>query len=221
VIKKKDKIKIMMAEDHKSAREAYIGMLEDEENLIVIGDASNGLDLLKLMEKQVPDIVITDLEMPIMNGYQLLEVIKEKHPTVKVIVLSMHDESDYVSDLVLRGASAYLPKRCGLDDIIYTVNAVYKDGYYFTNPVSKMVVTTSLKDQKFKPFYEKLGLSGREIEILKLICEEKTNKDIAELLEISLATVDYHRQSIYKKTQSNSIVGLVKYAVKNGLTDVQ
>lgn len=210
-----------MAENHKSARQAYISMLEDEENLLVIGDAGNGLDLLKLMEKQVPDIVITDLEMPIMNGYQLLEIIKEKYKDVKVIVLSMHDEDYYVSDLILRGASAYLPKRCELDDIIFTVNTVYKDGYYFTSPVSKIVVSSSLGDQKFKPFYEELGLSGRELEVLKLICEEKTNKEIAEVLEISLATVDYHRQNIYKKTQSTSLVGLVKYAVKNGLTDMR
>jgi DNA-binding NarL/FixJ family response regulator len=219
-LKKKEKIKIMMAEDHISARQAYVAALEDEENFVVIGDAGNGLDLLKLMEKKKPDIVITDLEMPVMNGYQLLEIIRERHKDVRVIVLSMHDEDYYISDLILKGASAYLPKRCDLDDIIYTINKVYKDGYYFTQPVSKIVVKTSLNDQKFKPFYEELGLSARELEVLKLICQEKSNKDIAEKLDISMPTVDYHRQGIYKKTQSTSVVGLVKFAVKNGLTDV-
>ncbi|MCC6372850.1 MAG: response regulator transcription factor [Bacteroidia bacterium] len=219
-MKKKEKIKIMMAEDHKSARQAYISMLEDEENFLVCGDAGNGMDLLKLMDKKVPDIVITDLEMPVMNGYQLLEIIKERYKEVKVIVLSMHEEEYYVSDLILRGANAYLPKRCELDDIIYTINKVHSDGYYFTRPVSKLVVSNSLGDQKFKPFYEELGLTPRELEVLKLICEEKANKNIADILEISLPTVDYHRQSIYKKTQSTSIVGLVKYAIRNGLTDL-
>jgi DNA-binding NarL/FixJ family response regulator len=219
-VKKKDKIKIMMAEDHKSARQAYVSLLKDEENIEVLGDASNGLDLLKLMEKKEPDIVITDLEMPVMNGYQLLEIIKERFKNVKVIVLSMHDEDYYISDLIIKGASAYLPKRCELEDIIFTINKVYVDGYYFNTPVSKIVVSSSLNDQKFKPFYEELGLSTRELEVLKLICEEKTNKEIAMKLDISLSTVDYHRQSIYRKTQSTSLVGLVKYAVKNGLTDI-
>ena len=209
-----------MAEDHKSARQAYISMLEDEENFAVIGDAGNGVDLLKLMERKIPDIVITDLEMPVMNGFQLLETIKERHKDVKVIILSMHDEDYYVSELILRGANAYLPKRCELDDIIYTINKVHRDGFYFTHPVSKMVVSSSLSDKKFKPYYEELGLTIRELEVLKLICEEKPNKIIAEILDISLPTVDFHRQSIYKKTQSNSLVGLVKYAVKNGITDI-
>lgn len=209
-----------MAEDHKSAREAYVAMLEDEDSFEFLGDAGNGLDLLKLMERNVPDIVISDLEMPVMNGYQLLEIIKERYKTVKVIILSMHDEDFYISDLILKGASAYLPKHCSLDDIIFTVKKVHKDGYYFSQPVSKMVVNTSLIDQNFKPFYEEIGLTAREIEVLKLICQEKTNKEIALKLDISLATVDYHRQSIYRKTQLNSLVGLVKYAIKNGLTDI-
>jgi DNA-binding NarL/FixJ family response regulator len=132
----------------------------------------------------------------------------------------MHDEDYYVSDLILKGASAYLPKRCELDDIVYTINKVYNDGYYFTKPISKMVVNNSIGDQKFKPFYEELGLTVRELEVLKLICQEKSKKDIARVLEISVPTVDYHRQSIYRKTQSNTLVGLVKYAVKNGLTDI-
>ncbi len=208
-----------MAEDHKSARQAYVAMLGDEENFSVIGDAPNGLEVLKLMEHRLPDILITDLEMPIMNGYQLLEAVKEKHKDVKVIVLSMHDEDYYISDLILRGASAYLPKQCALEDIVFTINKVCTDGFYFTQPVSKMVVNSSLNDKKFKPFFEELGLTLRELEVLKLICEEKSNKEIARILDIASGTVDFHRQSIYRKTQLNSVVGLVKYAIRNGLTE--
>lgn len=208
-----------MAEDHKSARQAYVAMLSDEENFSVIGDAPNGLELLNLMEKKLPDVVLTDLEMPVMNGYQLLENIREKYKDTKVIVLSMHDDDYYISDLILRGASAYLPKHCGIEDIVFTINKVCTDGFYFTKPVSKMVVNSSLNDKKFKPFYEELGLTLRELEVLKLICEEKSNKEIARILDIAAGTVDFHRQSIYRKTQLNSVVGLVKYAVKNGLTE--
>lgn len=209
-----------MAEDHNSARQAYVALLKDEKNFSILGDAGNGLDLLKLMEKREPDIVLTDLEMPVMNGYQLLETIKEKYPKVKVIVLSMHEESYYVSDLILRGASAYLPKRCDIGDIVFTINQVYNDGYYFTKPVSKIIVSNSMSDKNYRPYYEELGFTVRELEILKLICEEKSNKEIADMLDISLSTVDYHRQSIYRKAQATTVVGLVKYAIKNGIAGV-
>lgn len=216
----KEKIKIMMAEDHNSARQAYVSMLEEEENFVVTGHAENGLELLKLIERNVPEIVITDLDMPVMNGSQLIEILKERYPEVKPIVLSMHDEDVYISQLILRGARAYLPKSCSLVEIIQTVNKVHEDGFCFGKRVSKLVVNGTIADNRLKHSLNDFSLTEREVDVLKLLCEEKSNIQIAEKLNITTKTVDFHRQSIYKKTQTSSIVGLVKYAIRKGLTDL-
>lgn len=210
----------MMAEDHTSARQAYISVINDEENMKVIGQASNGEELLKVMETLEPDIVITDLEMPVMNGKQLLAALKLRFPAVKPIILSMHNEDYYISQLILSGACAYLPKSCEIEDIIHTINKVYTDGYYFNASISKIIISASINERKkeSEPFFKQLELTARELDVLKLVCDEKTNKQIADILNLSQATVDFHRQSIYKRTQAISVVGLVKYAIKNGIT---
>ncbi len=209
-----------MAEDHTSARQAYVSMLNDEENFLVTGHAENGLELLKLIEKDVPDIVITDLDMPVMNGIQLITELKVKFPKIKSIVLSMHDEDVYISELIMKGACAYLPKSCGLEDIITTINKVYTEGFYFNQTISRILLSASMQDKKLKQSLDEFDLSEREIIVLKLLCEEKSNQQIADELCVSTKTVDYHRQSIYRKTNSDTIVGLVKYAIRKGITDL-
>ncbi len=209
-----------MAEDHTSARQAYVSMLKDEENFLVTGHAENGLELLRLIEKDAPHIVITDLDMPVMNGAQLITELKVNFPDVKTIVLSMHDEDVYISELIMKGACAYLPKTCALEDIVLTINKVYDEGYYFSQAVSRILLSASLLDKKLKHSLDELNLTEREVEILKLMCEEKSNQQIADQICINVKTVEFHRHSIYKKTQTDSIVGLVKYAVRKGITDL-
>jgi DNA-binding NarL/FixJ family response regulator len=211
----------MIAEDHTSARQAYAAILGAEPNMQVSGQAGNGLELVKLMEKSRPDIVITDLDMPVMSGSKLIDVIKARFPEVKTIVLSMHNEAEYISQLILDGANAYVPKSSDIEDLILAINRVYEEGFYFSKVVSKIIVSNAIKKgDSIEPVFKQLSLSAREQDVLKLLCDEKTNKQIAENLNISLSTVDFHRQSIYKKTQASSVIGLVKYAIKNGITDL-
>jgi DNA-binding NarL/FixJ family response regulator len=211
----------MIAEDHTSARQAYAAILGAEPNMLVSGQAGNGLDLVKLMEKHRPDIVITDLDMPVMSGSKLIDVMKVRFPEVKTIVLSMHNEAEYISQLILDGANAYVPKSSDIEELILAINRVYEEGFYFNKVVSKIIVSNAIKKRdNMEPVFKQLSLSAREQDVLKLLCDEKTNKQIAESLNISLSTVDFHRQSIYKKTHASSVIGLVKYAIKNGITDL-
>ena len=212
----------MMAEDHTSARQAYVSLLNSEPNMVVTGHAGNPLDLLKLIEEDEPDIVLTDLEMPYMTGSRLISLLKERFPKIKCIVLSMHDEAEYISQLILEGASAYVTKISDIDELIMAINRVYAEGYYFNTVVSKIIVSNAIswKDKEMGPVLKQLSLSPRELDVLKLVCDEKSNKQIADILSISLATVDFHRQGIYKKTHASSVIGLVKYAIKNGITGI-
>jgi DNA-binding NarL/FixJ family response regulator len=210
----------MLADDHHSARQAYARIIADEENFKVTGQASNGKELIGLIENAAPDIVLLDLDMPVMNGVETLKVLNAKYPNVKAIILSMHNEQYYISELLIAGACAYLPKNCDIQDLITTINKVYNDGFYFNKALSKLIVSTSMKNKSFDSIIAQLSLTQREIDILKHVCNERTNKQIAELLDISVDTVDFHRKSIYRKTNSKSIVSLVKYAIRNGITTI-
>jgi DNA-binding NarL/FixJ family response regulator len=210
------KIKIMMAEDHASARQAYVALLQEEPNFMVTGHAANGYELLKLVEEQEPHIVITDLDMPVMNGSKLIEVLRARFPKVRPIVLSMHDEAEFISQLILHGACAYLPKACHFEEVVFTINKVYEEGYYFNPFISRVIMSSNgAVDHASKD----MGLSPREIDVLRLICMEKSNNDIARLLNISINTVSSYRQNIFRKTESGSVIGLYKYALKNGVVE--
>jgi DNA-binding NarL/FixJ family response regulator len=212
------KITIMMAEDHHSARQAYVAILGDEDNFNVIGEAANGFELLKLVEKREPDIAIVDVEMPVMDGFKTITALKERFPNVKPIVLTMHDESYFVAQLILCGARAYLPKSCRIEDLVLTINKVHTEGFYFNETLSRIIVATSFKDRKFQQSLRHINLTEREVEVLKLVCNERSTKQIADELKISTETVDTHRRNIYRRTNANSLVGLIKFAIKNGIT---
>ncbi len=206
-----------MAEDHTSARQAYVAMLREEPNFAVTGDAENGYELLKLVERKEPHIVLTDLEMPVMNGNKLIEILKVQFPRVKPIVLSMYDEAEYISQLILKGACAYLPKKCSFDELVFTINKVHAEGYYFNKTVSRIIVSSSAATDSLMKV---LDLSPREIDVLRLICNEKENTEIARRLGISIHTVIHYRKNIFLKTNSTSVIGLYKYALKNGIIDM-
>lgn len=212
------KIKIMIADDHLAVMQSIITRLNEESNFIVTGLATNGKELVDLIAKDEPDIAIIDLEMPIMTGAQAVRIIAANHPKVKPIMLSGYYSEYFVSELVKIGVCAYLAKRFDIDEVILTINKVYQDGYYFDKKVANLVVSEQ-EAKAFDNIMKQISLTDREIEILKLVCKEKTNKEIALQLSITYDTVDFHRKNIYKKTNSSNVVGLVKYAIKSGIAN--
>lgn len=210
----------MIAEDHELVRKGYISLLEENSDILVIGDAPNGKELLELIKVREPDIVLLDLDMPIMNGKQTLDILNLRFPDIKTVIISMHYDDIFITEFLARGAKGFLPKHCNPETLMDAIYEVKENGYYFNKKISQALVTKLLKENTSQPVFDKSALTEREIEILKLICREKSNKEIAETLNVALRTVDFHRSNIYQKTQTQTSAGLAIYAVKNGIISI-
>jgi DNA-binding NarL/FixJ family response regulator len=213
----KNNIKLIIAEDQELMRKSFIALLKEDQDFEIIAEASNGKELLEILKHTTPDVVLLDIEMPVMNGREALEIINKRFPDVKVIMLSMHAGPHFISELMARGARAFLPKNCDPDALFEAIHTVSSEGYYFDKSISEAMLRGLQREKSINPLLEELSLSDRETEILKEICEGKTNRQIAEALNISIGTVDFHRGNIYKKTRSKNLVELLKYAIKNGI----
>jgi DNA-binding NarL/FixJ family response regulator len=211
----KKPINIALAEDHLLFRQGLTTLLKEYEEINVLFDASNGIELLDELKKSKPDVILLDIEMPIMNGKEALLKIKEKYPAIKVIMISSYYDDAYITEYLLLGAVGFLPKHCDIEKVIDAIFAVYEQGFYFDNNISKSLLAKLMKSKAVNPTLPNQILSNREIEILKLTCLEKTSKEISEELFISQRTVEWHRKQIMIKTKAKNVVGLVMYAIKN------
>lgn len=214
----KSKIKLIIVEDHPLMRQGLINYLVDY--FKIIGEASNGKEAIELLKENEPDVIIMDIRMPIMDGYEALTIIKKKYPKVKVIIYTMFFEGGFISEYIKKGASAFINKGCNPDVIVKAINHIKSEGFYFDNVVTDNISSLALQNFSLNPDSFQLALTDREIEVLTLVCTGKTNKDISVLLGVSPRTIDFHRQSINKKTKSESLADLIKYALKNGFTSI-
>lgn len=215
-----NKIRIIVTEDQELMRKSLIALLKEDPAIEVVAEASNGKELLELMKHTEADIILLDIEMPVMSGAEALDVINKRFGDMKVIMLSMYAGVNFISELMSKGARAYLPKNCDPDSFFEAIHTVYSEGYYFDKSVSEAMLRGLQKEKAINPVLDAMSLSDREIDILKEICEGKTNKQIAESLKISMHTVDFHRGNIYKKTKSKNLLSLLKYAIKSGIIDL-
>lgn len=209
-------IKVVLGEDHPVVRQGYVALLNEHPRIRVIAEAGNGKELVELVKKSDVDVVITDLEMPVMSGDEAFLIIRQRFPHIKVIVLSMYYEKSLIVNFISKGARAYLGKGCDIQELEKAICAVHDTGHYF-NEESSLAMCNELKGKFSYMAFTKLSLTEREVEILKLLCEDKSNKEIGMRLNIETRTVDFHRQNIYKKTNCKKPAGLALYAVKNGI----
>jgi len=217
----KTPIRIAIAEDHALFREGMASLLEEEQDLDLVFEASNGKELLEKIKKNKVDIVLLDLNMPVLNGKQTLKLLKKRYPSVRPIILSMFDSESYISETIKLGARGFLPKNCNIEKVVDAAYAVYEQGYYFDDEVSKSQIFKLVHEVGIDPVFKDEKLSKREQDILELICNEKTNNEIADLLCISVRTVEVHRQNLLRKTNAKNVAGLVIYAIKNGYYRIQ
>ena len=206
------KIKVVIVEDHKIVREGLRLLLEKEPDIEVIGEAEDGKEAVKLAEELKPDCIIMDLLLPNLNGVEATELIREKDKDVKIVILSMYDNEEYFITAVRAGINGYILKGSGISDLVRAVKTVVKGNAYFSPEVSKYLLKLSKKGLK-----EVDGLTQRELEVLKLVCEGYTSQQIALKLGISVKTVETHRSNIMNKLGVFSIAELVRYAIKKGL----
>jgi DNA-binding NarL/FixJ family response regulator len=213
--------RVIIADDHKIIREGLRSLLEKSGEFECVGEADDGRQAVMLATELRPDIVIMDIAMPNLNGIEATRQIKSELPEVEVVVLSMHATRNYVVQVLQAGASAYLLKDSAFEELSTALLAISRGGMYLSPAITKTAALATLKG----------GLSGgiggqtdhltkRELQVLQLIAEGKSTKDIAARLELSVKTVETHRKQIMDKLEIRSIAGLTKYCIREGLTSL-
>ena len=214
-----EKVKIVLVDDHQMFRDGVKSVLSDEENMEVIGEVGNGKDLYELLNLKSPDLIITDISMPDISGIEVTKFLSENYPKVKILILSMHSNEEFITKALSAGANGYLPKDTSMSELLEAINAIYKGDNYFNKEISdtilKSIINKSKLGQGNNPKNE--TLTKREKEIVSLVVDGLTNKEIADKLFISVRTVDSHKNNIMQKLNLKSSVELVKYAIKNRL----
>ncbi len=214
------KIKIAIADDYKIFRDGLKVGLSSDENLEVMLEADNGEDLLKALETNTADVILMDLKMPIMDGMEATKAVRKKYPTIKVLVVTMYEDDKFIIHMMENGANGYLLKNAEPDEIIKSIYAVHENGYYFNDLVNKALLKKLVLKNNLKPsFNQNVELTERELEVLKLICEEKTAAEIGKEIFLSPRSVEGIRQRLIEKVGVRNSAGLVMFAVKGGLVD--
>ena len=206
-------IRILLADDHTIVRDGIKYLLDEEDNLEIIGEASNGLEALKLVDELQPDLLIIDVRMPEMNGIEAVEILNQKSTKTKAIVLSMHDSEEYILKSIKAGASGYLLKDTDKKEFIKAIYTVNDGGKYFSGDISDIIVSnylqnTSVKEKKEKVKTNQYGLTKKEKQILTHILAGKTNSEISEILQNSKRTVETHRFNMMKKMNVKNLMEL-------------
>jgi two-component system, NarL family, response regulator NreC len=210
---------IILADDHTLFREGLVSILNDELGFIVVAQAENGREVVKLARKLSADVIVMDIAMPELNGIEATSQVLHENPDMKVIALSMHSDRHFVTGMLKAGAKGYLLKDCAGSELIKAVYEVLQDRYYISEEISTNVLNDyvgKLVDEGD----EVSELTSREREVLQLIAEGKATQEIAETLFISVKTVEAHRVKIKTKLKLNSIPELTKYAIREGLTSL-
>lgn len=213
------KIRVLLVDDHPLVLEGISARLEGEPSLEVVGMANNGQQALEKSAALNPDVVLMDISMPVMNGFEAAEQFRSEQPEVKVLILSMHDDREYIVKLIQCGAAGYVLKDVSSSELITAIETVFSGGSYFSSGASQALFSQFQHDQAAIEKSEQEPLTGREKDVLKLVAEGNSNKEIARTLDISVRTVETHRQNIKSKLDIHTAAGLTRYAIDNQLVD--
>lgn len=218
-----DKIKVLLVDDHQIVRDGIKSILTDEQDILLTGSVSNAKEALAFIETNLPDVVIADLSMPNISGIELTEIITAKYASVKVLILSMFNNEEYIVNAIRAGAKGYLPKQDSTTEILLeAIRTIHKGDDFFSPSISKIVMKSfvnNLKGSKTNKTAEKIQLTSREKEILKLYVEGFTNTEISDKLNLSIHTVKTHKNNIMQKYNFKSTVEMIKYAIKNKIVE--
>jgi DNA-binding NarL/FixJ family response regulator len=215
-----DQIKVAIADDHILFRTGVKTALSMKKDIKMVAEADNGMQLLTLLKHIQPDVILLDIQMPIMDGITTLPEIKKLYPEVKVVMLTMHNDHSMISKLMELGANAYLTKNSDSEVIYEAVKTVFQQEYFFNTLTNKALIDgLRHKRQAESAMPTDAKLTDKEVTILKLMCEEKSTKEIADIVDLSPRTVEAIRDKLKTKTGAKSMAGLVMFAVKSGIID--
>jgi len=218
------KIRVLVADDHTIVRRGFVSLLSLADGVEVVGEAENGREAVEKAMLLLPDVVLLDINMPVLNGLQATQQIRQKAPEVKVLIVTAHDNDEYVLQVVRSGASGYLLKNTSAEDLFAAIRAVQAGGAFYSPSVSKILA--SFQTKQVSPAVEappgnearaETRLTSREREVLQLVAEGYTHQQIASALSISRRTVDTHCNNIMSKLDIHDNAGLTTYAIKNGI----
>ena len=214
-------VRVLIADDHAIMRQGLRAMLEEESGFEVAGEAGNGREALGLVAELRPDVVIMDVGMPELNGIDATRLIVRDHPGVKVVALSMHSERRFVTSMLEAGASGYVLKGAAFDELVDAVSAVHQGRIFTSQKVTDLLMTEFVRRLgRGEPASPTPTLTPREREVVQLLAEGRSAREIAEHLHISVNTVDTHRRRVLEKLDLSSIAELTKYAIREGLTSL-
>lgn len=214
------KIRIVVAESLEIVRKSLLTLLKTKSDFNVHEDAADGKELLEILKKTHTDVVLLDTEIPIMDAKTIMNIIHQRFPEIKIIIMSNESNAQMQADYMANGASTFLGKDCSVETLFDAIRKVKSDGFFFNDSTSKALLESLLKDRKRSENPDNINFKDREIEIIKKICDGKTNKEIALNLHLSTSTIDFYRTKIYGKTKCNNSTGLLKYALKNGIVEL-
>lgn len=215
-------IKIILVDDEVLFRKGISFLLTREKNIEVLFEASNGLELMEFLkgDNPKPDIIIMDLKMPFLNGIEATKIIRRDFPDIKIIALTSYDSKSFIANMVDVGAVSYLVKNATPQELFATINEVAEKGFYYSDYVLNIIQKDIVSNKKTKCSFDTNFITSRELEVLQLICKQKSTVEIGEKLFISPRTVEGHRNNLLLKTESKNIAGLVVFAIQNELVSL-
>lgn len=216
-----DTIKVVIVDDHQIVRDGLKAMLILSKNVKVIGEASNYESLLKVLEKDAPEILILDISMPGKSGIEITRELTESHPSIKILILSANSNEEFIIEAIKAGAKGFLPKDTPRDEFFEAINLIHANEGYFGEKLSKIIYKSYIQHVKSGSNSQlENSLSEREIEIIKVLADGLSSKEIAETLFISPRTVESHKANILEKLNLKNNIELVKYAIKHGIVNL-
>jgi DNA-binding NarL/FixJ family response regulator len=215
-----DKIRILLADDHTILREGIRSLLEEQADMAVVGEAEDGRWAVHLAGDMRPDVVLMDIAMPLLNGLEATRQIKRAHPETRVLVLTMYDNEEYVRQMLEAGASGYVLKRAAASELVAAIRAVHRGEAVLSPAITRVVVEDYLRREGVQHETIANQLTPREREVLQLVAEGHTSREAAELLKVSLKTIQAHRASIMQKLDLHDRGELIKYAIRKKIIEV-
>ncbi len=214
------KIRILLADDHTILREGIRSLIEDEPDLEVVGEAEDGISVVKLADSLKPDVILMDLAMPLLNGLEATRQIRKNNPNAKILILTMHENEEYIRQVLATGAMGYILKDAAARELLGAIRSVHKGEVVLSPAITRLIVTDYLRWGDLSTQDSSDGLTDRERQILQLIAEGYTNKQIADILSISIKTVQAHRLNLMKKLDLHDRGELIKYAIQKKIIDI-
>jgi two-component system response regulator NreC len=216
------KIAILIADDHTLLRSGIRALLEDEADMVVVGEADDGREVVRLADQLKPNVILMDIAMPLLNGLEATRQIKREHPEINVLVLTMYDHEEYFRQMLEAGASGYIIKRAAAHELVAAIRAVYNGEAILSPAITRLLLEDYLvrRDSSAKEEDDPNALSSRESEVLQLIAEGKTSREIAEILNLSVKTVQSHRTNMMQKLGLHDRGDVIKYAIQKKIIEL-